>query len=531
MEVKIPKKQRQQVLKVQYLTSKNVIELTFDEGQGVGCKNQGHAKVRFPKLYVIPCPKTLKCAYFKTIFEEKPYDDIEIEVCLKQQYFIHYCHKICSSCLDNLYVQNSTHIQCRECQEENIHDFSYCHELMNMWLCTSFNIHDFKEFHDIYKGFESHIIQENELNLKKKMKSTPFMILQCKFIFRGFVEFEILRKFGIKEDMRVMISFSNVPNEYKNERVYKRKNISKNSEPLPFWEDGQYSSEWKNYYSSDLIKTQFEPLLVLNGNNIIEDNIFDFKNLTFEMILLIYHPKLWEDFSYKSIVNEVNHYYLTSPYKGKKNQTNPKRGQYPSICHGYSAHGGESSKGCVVMYSQSNLDDEIQMSYRAMGDNISSSIWKHVSKFGNAVEDFFKKQFFPINCIPIGLEGYKTQVHQIHISKNSFIQPHIDPSDMEASYISWFVKGRPKGGLFGVFQHCLKFDNDNGAGIFIKSKNITHGTLPFDRISLNDFKLGVAMVNKTWLHTRLRNQLKGGTSLTFKSNEWYIEDPDNSKNI
>ena len=94
-------------------------------------------------------------------------------------------------------------------------------------------------------------------------------------------------------------------------------------------------------------------------------------------------------------------------------------------------------------------------------------------------------------------------MHHLHVSKNSYIKSHIDPSNMEASFITWFVKGAPKGGLFGVFQHCLKFDNDNGAGIFIRSKNITHGTLPFDSISLNDFKLGVAMVNKTWLHTRL----------------------------
>jgi len=50
------------------------------------------------------------------------------------------------------------------------------------------------------------------------------------------------------------------------------------------------------------------------------------------------------------------------------------------------------------------------MSYRAMGDNISSSIWKHLSKFDSRVEDFFQKQFFPINCIPIGLEGNEIQM-------------------------------------------------------------------------------------------------------------------------
>jgi len=37
MEGESSRKQRQQVTKVQYLTSMNIIELTFDEGLGVGC--------------------------------------------------------------------------------------------------------------------------------------------------------------------------------------------------------------------------------------------------------------------------------------------------------------------------------------------------------------------------------------------------------------------------------------------------------------------------------------------------------------
>ena len=79
--------------------------------------------------------------------------------------------------------------------------------------------------------------------------------------------------------------------------------------------------------------------------------------------------------------------------------------------------------------------------------------------------------------------------------------------------------GTPKSGLFGVLQHCLKFDNDRGAGIWIRSKNLGHGTLPFQSTSSSDFKLGVAIVNKTALHTRIKNGLKEGTSLTFKDKE------------
>jgi len=59
---------------------KIVIELTFDEGLGLGCRSEGHINIRFEKLYVLPCPKTLVCDYFKTIFDDKPSDDIEIEV-------------------------------------------------------------------------------------------------------------------------------------------------------------------------------------------------------------------------------------------------------------------------------------------------------------------------------------------------------------------------------------------------------------------------------------------------------------------
>ena len=150
------------------------------------------------------------------------------------------------------------------------------------------------------------------------------------------------------------------------------------------------------------------------------------------------------------------------------------------------------------------------MGFRGIGDSIASSIWKQlVHKFGSEVKKFFEDQFYPMNCIPIGLEGYPTQVHQLHVSKNSYIKPHIDISDLDASFISWYTKGHPSGGCFGIYQHCLKFENNNGAGIFVLRKILTHGTLRFNLNSLsqNDFKLGIALVNKGWLHTRLQNQL------------------------
>jgi len=65
MEGEKTKKQRQQITKVQYLTSMNVIDITIDESLGVGCKSEGHVNVQFQKLYVLLCLKTLKCDYFK----------------------------------------------------------------------------------------------------------------------------------------------------------------------------------------------------------------------------------------------------------------------------------------------------------------------------------------------------------------------------------------------------------------------------------------------------------------------------------
>jgi hypothetical protein len=82
-------------------------------------------------------------------------------------------------------------------------------------------------------------------------------------------------------------------------------------------------------------------------------------------------------------------------------------------------------------------------------------------------------------------------------------------SYLDSSFKSWSRKGNPIGGCFGMFQHCLKFDNNNGAGLFVLSKFIIHGILKFDLNSLshnNFYKLGVAVVNKGWFLTRLQIQ-------------------------
>jgi hypothetical protein len=59
------------------------------------------------------------------------------------------------------------------------------------------------------------------------------------------------------------------------------------------------------------------------------------------------------------------------------------------------------------------------MSFKGTDNSIASSIWQQLDKFGSEVKILFEDQFNPMNCIPIGLDGYTTQVHQMHISKNS----------------------------------------------------------------------------------------------------------------
>ena len=69
----------------------------------------------------------------------------------------------------------------------------------------------------------------------------------------------------------------------------------------------------------------------------------------------------------------------------------------------------------------------------------------------------------------------------------------------------------------------MKFDNNNGARIFVSSEFISHGTLKFDLNSLSHIKftIGVVLVNIGWLCRRLQNQFRGGTLMTWKNNFWY----------
>ena len=99
-------KNRQKVVKVQYLQQYHVIELTYDDYMAIGCLAQvenpkapvWHEKKRYPKFYVLPCPKSMSHSYFSEIFASKPKGD-----CLildNSKTYSHFSHRICGDCFD-----------------------------------------------------------------------------------------------------------------------------------------------------------------------------------------------------------------------------------------------------------------------------------------------------------------------------------------------------------------------------------------------------------------------------------------------
>ena len=325
---------------------------------------------------------------------------------------------------------------------------------------------------------------------------------------KGYLERSILKQFDIKTDMRIIISYTSIP-------------ADKHKKGEPYWENKKYENAWQKVYEdSHLIPTISTALLLLDGNKVVNDKILNSSDLSLNHVLFIYIPEIWNNdmVAYQSILADADMYYETAPFKGRSNQQDPKRGIYKSVGHGYIAHGGSSSKGDVVPYDRKNMPQSTKLAFRRIADSVASAMWKALDLFGGPVKDFFTKQFQPMNCIPIGLAAYPTQVHQLHMSKNSFIKPHIDKLDFDCSFICWFTEGQPKGGEFGVFQHYMKLQNNNGAGVFIFSKYISHGTLQFESNSLSDtdFKIGCALVNKLAICTRVENQLQSENPITWK---------------
>ena len=109
-----------------------------------------------------------------------------------------------------------------------------------------------------------------------------------------------------------------------------------------------YAGTWEhNYAQKDIISTTKEPLLVLDGRLIIDNNIRHHSQLNSDYISIFYIPRLLKKQIYKNTLVLVNTYYENCPYRGKSGK-DEKRGNYLSITHGYGFHGGPNVRGNVV---------------------------------------------------------------------------------------------------------------------------------------------------------------------------------------
>jgi hypothetical protein len=89
---------------------------------------------------------------------------------------------------------------------------------------------------------------------------------------------------------------------------------------LPFWEHSNYIENWESIYDNPkIIPIQIEGILILNGYDILNNNVLNIKDLKINMVLLILLPNMWDnDYDYQRTLIEVNHYYETFLYEAKK---------------------------------------------------------------------------------------------------------------------------------------------------------------------------------------------------------------------
>jgi hypothetical protein len=253
------------------------------------------------------------------------------------------------------------------------------------------------------------------------------------------------------------------------------------------------------------MNTTKEPLLVIDGNLILQNKIIDYNFLTIDYVLLLYLPYLLDQTIYDTTLILANVYYEHCPYHGRSGK-DVIHGDYLSVSHGYSSHGGPGICGNVGLYHLNSESEAKEHAWRNIGDLIVTNIWKYTDQFGSSIEKFFSDQFSEMSCIAIGLPGNETNVHSLHISKNSKIKPHVNVGDCGASIIIWFNSGSIKGGDFVAHGLWYKFCTSNGEGVFFKSKTVVHGTLQFQSkgATAKDFKLGLALVNKKSVATQDR---------------------------
>ena len=123
-------------------------------------------------------------------------------------------------------------------------------------------------------------------------------IIKCK-IDDSDVASAILKLFGITRNVDIHICFSTLSTKCKivddTRQKKKEKANEGNTSELedPFWIHPTYVGTWEhNYAQKDIISTTNEPLLVLDGRLIIDNNIHDHSQLNSDYIFILYIPEL-----------------------------------------------------------------------------------------------------------------------------------------------------------------------------------------------------------------------------------------------
>jgi hypothetical protein len=500
--------EKEKLAKWEFLEDENLIELTFKGSGGTGCKYATHSRrFRSTKLYMIPCTFTMEHQIFISIFQEKK--DVNIE----QGMYIHACHKICERCLSKFKVDGR---QCNICPNlVNIDYTIHCKEIMNVWNCRDFIITYISQYHEIVEGCKNFIQRKGTLKL-----ATSGLVVQCEIKPFSALYQEVLGELKLPHGIKLHITFSNIPSQYSLQNPIK-----------PYWDDVRFNNnklKWEDIYKDNgLITTTSTSLAIFNGGSILQGT----SKLQLPHLIALYLPEAYESTIYHSTLRMINVYYETSPPYGNKSHKNPKHGVYKNRSHGYSSNAGVNVDGDIVPYHNAKISLAAEKAFKDMGDECASNIWHSLlPKFGEVIDYYFYKQAYSTQYICVGLEDKPTNVAQLHISKNSFIKPHIDPLDLESSIISWFTNGEPHGGEFGLFQMLYKFKTNNAPGLFLQSEEFAHGTLHFDTRGneLDNYTLGVALTNKKWLKTRSTNQLIGNTREPRRipsKKHWYTIDP------
>jgi len=88
--------------------------------------------------------------------------------------------------------------------------------VFNLPILQKCKIQNLQQFHDVYEQFDMYLENNGDSTSSKTgLERSPFMNLNCKFEEQELQEHLVLKEFGIKQNMHVMISFSNIPREAK----------------------------------------------------------------------------------------------------------------------------------------------------------------------------------------------------------------------------------------------------------------------------------------------------------------------------